>query len=378
MIQQSILSLLDDYRSKTQDPIKLLPSLLEAARADNNNCWISVTDDQQLNVYLAKLEGESPDSLPLFGVPFAVKDNIDLAGLATTAACPAFSYEPTESATVVQLLINAGAIPLGKTNMDQFATGLVGVRSPEPWGACKNSLNEAMISGGSSSGSAVALAKGYVCFSLGTDTAGSGRIPAAFNNLVGLKPSKGLLSTKGVVPACASLDCVSIFALNSEDANHVLNIAAQFDEQDPWSRKNPYSNGPRYFNPAIKTFTFAVPEENQLAFFGDASAQSEFKNACEALTEKGRIIITTESSVSLGGVNYAAITVEDNGPGISQEMQQQLFSPLKSTKGNHHSGLGLSIVNKLVTEMNGSIVCRSHTQSSTGSTGTQFQILLPK
>tara|TARA_R110001592_G_scaffold362757_1_gene678069 strand:- start:3009 stop:4817 length:1809 start_codon:yes stop_codon:yes gene_type:complete len=296
MIQQSILSLLDDYRNKTQEPSKLLPTLLDAARADQHNCWISIIDDQQLAAYLTKLEGESPDSLPLYGIPFAVKDNIDLKDLPTTAACPAYAYNPTESATVVQLLIDAGAIPLGKTNMDQFATGLVGVRSPEPWGACKNSLNEKMISGGSSSGSAVALALGYVAFSLGTDTAGSGRVPAAFNNLVGLKPSKGLLSTKGVVPACASLDCVTIFAFNSEDANHVFNTAAQFDEADPWSRHNPYSNGSRYFNPAINSFTFAVPKEEQLAFFGNVSAQAEFQKACEALEKIGGHKVTLDFS----------------------------------------------------------------------------------
>lgn len=287
MIQQSLLSLLEDYRQQKQDPATLLPELLSAARQDQHRCWISLIDDDTLTDYLSKLEGESPDSLPLYGIPFAIKDNIDLKGLPTTAACPSYSYMPNESATVVQLLIAAGAIPLGKTNMDQFATGLVGVRSPAPWGACRNSLNPDMISGGSSSGSAVAVALGQVCFSLGTDTAGSGRVPAAFNNIVGLKPSKGLLSTKGVVPACASLDCVSIFALTSEDANHVLNTAAQFDAENPWSRKNPYSNGHRYFNPQITAFSFAVPREEQLAFFGNASAQQEFQKACSALEAIG-------------------------------------------------------------------------------------------
>lgn len=287
MIQQSILSLLNDYRSATKSPKTLLPSLLKAAQEDQHNCWISLIDEAQLSGYLSRLEGESPDTLPLYGIPFAVKDNIDLAGLATTAACPAYSYMPVESATVVKLLIDAGAIPLGKSNMDQFATGLVGVRSPEPWGPCKNSLNPEMISGGSSSGSAVALALGYVSFSLGTDTAGSGRVPAAFNNLVGLKPSKGLLSTKGVVPACASLDCVTIFAFTSNDANHVLNIAAQFDTADPWSRQNPYANGPRYFNADIQHFSFAIPLQEQLEFFGDASAKTAFLASCDALEKIG-------------------------------------------------------------------------------------------
>jgi allophanate hydrolase len=296
MIQQSLLSLLDDYRQHMQDPKMLLPELLKAARQDQHRCWISLIDDQQLSDYLARLEGESPDTLPLYGIPFAIKDNIDLQGLPTTAACAAFSYLPEESATVVKLLIAAGAIPLGKTNMDQFATGLVGVRSPAPWGACRNSLNPEMISGGSSSGSAVAVALGQVCFSLGTDTAGSGRVPAAFNNIVGLKPSKGLLSTQGVIPACASLDCVSIFAFTSEDANHVLNITAQFDADNLWSRKNPYSNGPRYFNPAMATFSFAVPREEQLVFFGDQRAQAEFNQACQALEKIGGRKLTLDFS----------------------------------------------------------------------------------
>src|SRR5690606_8740766 len=154
--------------------------------------------------------------LPLYGVPFAVKDNIDVLGFATTAACPEYAYEPDTDAEVVRLLREAGAIVLGKTNLDQFATRLVGTRSP--YGAAVNPFNPDYISGGSSSGSAVAVARGYVPFALGTDTAGSGRVPASFNHLVGLKPSKGMLSTRGVVPACRSLDCVSIFALNALDA----------------------------------------------------------------------------------------------------------------------------------------------------------------
>ena len=149
-------------------------------------------------------------------IPFSIKDNIDLEGVATTAACEAYSYVPQESSCVVQQLIDAGAIPVGKTNLDQFATGLVGTRSP--YGECRNSIDTAYISGGSSSGSAVSVALDMAIFSLGTDTAGSGRVPAAFNNLVGLKPSKGVLSTSGVVPACRSLDCVSIFAKTTEDA----------------------------------------------------------------------------------------------------------------------------------------------------------------
>src|SRR6185503_20388837 len=156
-----------------------------------------------------------PESLPLYGIPFAVKDNIDCAGLPTTAACPAFAYTPSLNAHVVERLLAAGAILMGKTNLDQFATGLVGTRSP--YGAPRCVFDRRYISGGSSSGSAVAVAARLVAFSLGTDTAGSGRVPAAFNNLIGVKPTRGLISTRGVVPACRSLDCVSIFAHTASD-----------------------------------------------------------------------------------------------------------------------------------------------------------------
>jgi allophanate hydrolase len=175
------------------------------------------------------------ETLPLAGVPFAVKDNLDVAGLPTTAACPAFAYAPEDSAAVVQRLQAAGAIVMGKTNLDQFATGLVGTRSPHGAPGCV--YNRAYVSGGSSSGSAVAVARGQVAFSLGTDTAGSGRVPAAFNGLVGCKPSLGLLSTRGVLPACASLDCVSVFTHTVADAALVLEVASAYDERDPWSRR---------------------------------------------------------------------------------------------------------------------------------------------
>ena len=174
------------------------------------------------------------NKFPLLGIPFFAKDNIDVAGLSTTAGCPDFAYQPTTDATVVALLRQAGAICLGKTNMDQFATGLVGTRSP--FGIPQNPHNPAFIPGGSSSGSAVAVAAHLATFSLGTDTAGSGRVPAAFNGLVGWKPSRGLLSTKGVVPAVASLDCVSVFTRSVADAATIKQVVARYDQQDPWSR----------------------------------------------------------------------------------------------------------------------------------------------
>jgi len=205
--------------------------------------------------------------LPLFGVPFAVKDNIDCAGLPTSAACPAFAYQPKENAPVVARLLDAGAILIGKTNLDQFATGLVGTRSP--YGAPRSVFNADYISGGSSSGSAVAVAAGLVSFSLGTDTAGSGRVPAAFNNIAGLKPSRGLLSARGVVPACRSLDCVSIFALTAEETAEIFRQAAVFDAEDPYARAR-LPDAPVVPGGA---FTFAVPKPGDLSFFGDGESE---------------------------------------------------------------------------------------------------------
>ncbi len=230
---------------------------------------------------LDALPREQRARMPLFGIPFAVKDNIDLAGLATTAGCPAFAYEPKESAPVVARLIAAGAVPIGKTNLDQFATGLVGTRSPH--GAPRSVFNADYISGGSSSGSAVAVAAGLVGFALGTDTAGSGRVPAAFNNIVGLKPTRGMLSTRGVVPACRSLDCVSIFALTAEDAKAVFEEAAMFDPQDVYAR----ARMPEVPPLPGTGFTFAVPRASDLQFYGDDEAARLFGEAAERLEELG-------------------------------------------------------------------------------------------
>lgn len=207
---------------------------LRRARSGPGGIWISLTDEKTLQRHLDRLADLDPAQTPLYGLPFAIKDNIDLHGLPTTAACPAFSYEPAQSAFVVQRLIDAGAIPIGKTNLDQFATGLSGLRSP--YGICHNAFDTRYAAGGSSSGSAVAVALEQVSFALGTDTAGSGRVPAAFNNIVGWKPGRGLLSTAGVVPACRSLDCVSIFALSAVEADAVFAVAARFDPADAFAR----------------------------------------------------------------------------------------------------------------------------------------------
>ena len=215
--------------------------LTRIAEWDDPALWISRTSAAEIRRRASELDDAAaadPDFIerhPLFGIPFAVKDNIDVAGVPTTAACPAFAYTPSETAPVVRRLLSAGGVLVGKTNLDQFATGLVGTRSP--YGVPRNPFDPRYIPGGSSSGSAVAVAAGLVSFALGTDTAGSGRVPAAFNNIVGLKPTRGSVSTRGVVPACRSLDCVSVFALTPQDASTVLDVIASFDPDDPQARE---------------------------------------------------------------------------------------------------------------------------------------------
>ena len=247
----------------------------------SDNAWITLLDDEKLRAQLEALDerlalaGGDVARLPLYGVPFAVKDIIDVAGWPTTAACPAYSYVAECDAAVVARLRAAGAIVVGKTNLDQFATGLVGTRSPH--GAVANSFKPEYVSGGSSSGSASVVARGLVPFSLGSDTAGSGRVPAAFNNIVGLKPTRGWLSTSGVVPACRTLDCVSVFALTVEDAEQVASIAGGFDATDPYSRRSLPDPTARF--PAAPRF--AVPAT--LNFFGDELAEAAFRAAVQRL-----------------------------------------------------------------------------------------------
>ncbi|MEQ6915998.1 allophanate hydrolase [Halomonas aquatica] len=260
----SIAGLHAAYRRGNLTPGELIDALLGDADARGQDpAWITRLTRDQLAPYLARLDGQSPDTLPLFGIPFALKDNIDLAGVPTTAGCPAFAYTPENSAFVVQRLIEAGAIPLGKTNLDQFATGLVGERAPDEHGVPANAFDPAYIPGGSSSGSAVVTAAGQVSFALGTDTAGSGRVPACFHNLFGVKPSLGLLSTRGVVPACATLDTISLFTLTADDAHAVLSIAATFDPQCAWSRRHDFEVHGQNYGQAPARFRFGVPLEHQ-------------------------------------------------------------------------------------------------------------------
>jgi allophanate hydrolase len=282
-----IEDLLAGFRSARFTPVDVMDLVLERAdQAQDANIWITRLTRAQILAYVNALGDRSLERQPLYGIPFVIKDNIDLAGVPTTAGCPAFEYLPARSAFVVGRLIDAGAIPIGKANLDQFATGLVGTRSP--YGACRNAFNRDFIAGGSSSGSAVAVARGLASFSLGTDTAGSGRVPAGFNNIVGLKPSLGRLSCRGVVPACRSLDCVSIFALTAPDAARVLSIAEGFDRDDPYSRPAE--------DRRVAIRRIGIPGRDQLKFFGDAEYERLFDRAVGRLRDLGLSVQQIDAS----------------------------------------------------------------------------------
>jgi allophanate hydrolase len=274
--------------------------------------WISLVPREAALARARELEADPrAQAKPLYGWPLAIKDNIDLAGLPTTAGCPAYAYSPSGNATVVQRLLDAGAIAIGKTNLDQFATGLVGTRSPH--GACSSIFDSRYISGGSSSGSAVAVASGMAKFGLGTDTAGSGRVPAAFNGLIGMKPTRGLLSTRGVVPACRTLDCVSILAKTCREAHAVWKAARGFDPLDPFSRTPgegrdaaPWLGGP---------FRFGVPAASQLQFFGDEEAGALYAKAIRDMEAMGGERVEIDFSVF-----RAAADLLYSGPWVAERL----------------------------------------------------------
>lgn len=270
------------YAANSLRPTQVVEAIFARIAAHPDpNIWISRVPAADLLAQARRLESLTPGdaaALPLYGIPFAVKDNIDVAGMPTTAACPDFAFTPERSATVVEKLTAAGALLIGKTNLDQFATGLVGVRSP--YGPVSNPFHPEYISGGSSSGSAVAVSTGLASFALGTDTAGSGRVPAGYTNIIGLKPTRGLISTAGVFPACRTLDCVSIFALTVDDAAALLRVCEGFDPADAYSRARPVSTFRDAAITAIKSpqpsgrilegrpLRFGVPRSDQLEFFG--------------------------------------------------------------------------------------------------------------
>jgi allophanate hydrolase len=269
---------IEDWRAIGRDPSGLLQDLIALISGldTDDPAWISIADSIAITHQLAAvLERQAQGAdLPLLGVPFAVKDNIDVEGFETTAACPAFAYRPQTSATVVKRLTDAGAIVIGKTNLDQFATGLVGTRSP--YGAVPNSFDPAYISGGSSSGSASVVARGRVPFALGTDTAGSGRVPAGANNLVGLKPTRGTWSSKGLVPACRSLDCITVMATSVADALTVDRIVRGLDPADPFSRCTPSE-----VHELPKRPRLGIPADPR--FFDDAMASAAWRAALERI-----------------------------------------------------------------------------------------------
>ena len=252
--------------------------------ADDPAIFLHLRPAAEAAAEAADLPPFDPVAYPLWGVPFAVKDNIDVGAVPTTAACPAFAYRAAADAFVVARLRAAGAIWIGKTNLDQFATGLVGVRSP--YGVPRNALDPQIVPGGSSSGSGVAVARGLVSFSLGTDTAGSGRVPAALNNIVGLKPSLGALSGSGMVPACRTLDTISIFALTVGDAWTAFRAAAAYDDADPWSRAMPAP----VLAPVSGGLRVGVPDAASIEFFGDTAQAAAFAAAVQGLRDHGATV----------------------------------------------------------------------------------------
>jgi allophanate hydrolase len=283
---ETVAEILNAYRMGDATPADIVARSFARLRAhDDPALFISLREEKDVIAEAHALASGGNKSVSLYGIPVAVKDNIDVAGLPTTAACPAFLYSPSKGATAVVRLRKAGALILGKTNLDQFATGLMGVRTP--YGIGRNLFNDKLIPGGSSTCSALAVGAGIVALSLGTDTAGSGRVPAAYSNIVGLKPSLGLISTEGIVPACRTLDCVSVFALTVDDAMAALNVIAGPDEADPYSR-------PRAVN-AVGVMPsgvrLGVPSAAQRVFFGDKSSATAYDAALTKLSELGANLI---------------------------------------------------------------------------------------
>nr|WP_315838546.1 allophanate hydrolase [Bradyrhizobium prioritasuperba] len=281
-VTETIDQIVAAHRAGTATPADTVARSFQRIRDHNDPAvFISLRDQGEAIAEAKALSGKDAAALPLYGVPVAVKDNIDVAGLPTTAACPAFSYMPAKDATAVAKLRAAGAIIIGKTNLDQFATGLVGVRSP--YGVPKNPIRADLVPGGSSSGSAVAVSAGLVPLSLGTDTAGSGRVPAMLNNIVGLKPTVGMISTAGVVPACRTLDCVSIFALSTDDAVTALSVMTGLDAADPFSRDRPLGQVGDFPG----KLRLGVPRNGQLLFFGDRHSEKAYDDAVARFVKLG-------------------------------------------------------------------------------------------
>ena len=278
----SVASLRRAYAEGRLHPRDVAAEAMRRAAQADDGVWIHRLEAPEVQGYVDRLDAIAFEHAPLWGVPFAIKDNMDLTNAPTTAGCPDYAYVPEHSATVVERLLAAGAVPIGKTNLDQFATGLTGTRSP--YGAVANAVDRAYIAGGSSSGSAVAVKRATVPFALGTDTAGSGRVPAAFNGLVGFKPTRGWWSTRGVVPACRSLDCVSVLAHTVQDARSVAEVVGGFDPMDPFSRRLDFvgfaTDAPR----------FGYLPARHLPWYGDTTYANLYRRFVAGLPQAPRAV----------------------------------------------------------------------------------------
>jgi allophanate hydrolase len=307
-LTETVGEILQAYRAGAATPEDIVARSFARIRAHADpGVFIASRDEDDVRAEARALGSAGNPALPLYGIPVAVKDNIDVGGLPTTAACPAFLYKPHRDATAVARLREAGALIVGKTNLDQFATGLVGVRTP--YGIARNLFDQKLIPGGSSAGSAIAVAAGLVPLSLGTDTAGSGRVPAAFGNIVGLKPSRGMVSTAGVVPACRTLDCVSIFALTVDDAMTTLRAIAGPDPADPYSRDIALAA----FCPPPDGVKLGVPVPGQRLFFGDKKSAVAYESALSRFAALGATIVEIDIEPF-----YAAARLLYEGPWVAE------------------------------------------------------------
>ncbi len=305
---ETVAEILHAYRTGAATPEDIVARSFARVRAhDDPAIFITLRDEADVRAEAMALARIGNTALPLYGIPVAVKDNIDVQGLPTTAACAAFLYRPVKDAASVARLRAAGALVVGKTNLDQFATGLVGVRTP--YGIGRNLFDPRLIPGGSSAGSALAVGAGLVPLSLATDTAGSGRVPAAFNNIVGLKPSRGLVSVAGVVPACRTLDCVSVFALTVDDAVAALDAIAGRDPADPFSRSYPQ----RAAEPMHGDVRLGVPVAAQRLFFGDQQSAAAYETALAGFADLGVKIIEIDMEPF-----YAAARLLYEGPWVAE------------------------------------------------------------
>jgi len=317
--------------SAGSDPLQTIETAYRRIETERDrNCWIHLRPVAETRDHCRALmaRADAGEAFPLFGVLFGVKDNIDVAGMPTTAAVPSFRYKPVRSAESVERLIAAGAICIGKTNLDQLATGLSGARSP--YGACATVADPRYISGGSSSGSAVAVAAGHVTFALGTDTGGSGRIPAGFNDIVGIKPTVGLVSSRGLVPNCPTLDCVSIFCNSVQDGAAILDVIEGFDPEDPYSRPAPASVGVR----AGGKFRFGRLAGKDLEFFGMPECGALYEQACDRFSALGGIAVEIDFApfAEAGELMFAGPWVAERRASIAALMDIETDGLLDVTK----------------------------------------------